>query len=143
MRSGAEVCNSAFSVLYIFIVSFSTSVLFSKRRISVNLVELVKSFQTRIYLQKSASMQPRTNLAKNQPKVRIRVRKNIDRNSRADVNYEPAPDVMTNDLPMIRHPLPAHMVLMVHEKKLQDNVAGEETLVERFDIEPFPDFSAK
>ena len=50
---------------------------------------------------------------------------------------------MTNDLPMIRHPLPAHMVLMVHEKKLQDNVAGEETLVERFDIEPFPDFSAK
>ena len=38
---------SAFSVLHIFIISFSTSVLFSKRRISVNLVDLVKSFPTR------------------------------------------------------------------------------------------------
>ena len=37
---------SVLSVLYIFNISFSTSVLFSKRRISVNLVDLVKSFQT-------------------------------------------------------------------------------------------------
>ena len=37
---------SAFSVLDIFITSFLISVLFSKRRISVNLVDLVKSFQT-------------------------------------------------------------------------------------------------
>ena len=49
-----------FSVLYIFIISFSTSVLFSKRRISVDLVDLVKSFQTSIYLHNSASIQPRT-----------------------------------------------------------------------------------
>ena len=54
---------SVFSVLYIFNISFSTSVLFSKRRISVNrfrfffpkrrisvhLVDLVRSFQTSIY----------------------------------------------------------------------------------------------
>ena len=33
----------SFSVLYIFIISFSTSVLFSKRRINVNLVDLIKS----------------------------------------------------------------------------------------------------
>ena len=40
------------------------SVLFSKRRINVNRVDLVKSFPTSIYLQKSASMQPRTSLPK-------------------------------------------------------------------------------
>ena len=56
---GAKVC-SVFSVLYIFNISFSTSVLFSKRRISVDLVDLVKSFQTNIYLQKLASIQKRT-----------------------------------------------------------------------------------
>ena len=44
---------------------FSTSVLFSKRRINVNrinvnLVDLVKSFPTTVYLQKSASITPRT-----------------------------------------------------------------------------------
>ena len=55
---------SAFSVLHIFIISFSTSVLFSKRRINVNLVDLVKSFPTSFYLQKSASIQPRTSLSK-------------------------------------------------------------------------------
>ena len=55
---------SAFSVLYIFIISCSISVLFSKRRINVNLVDLVKSFPTSIYLQKSASIQPRTSLSK-------------------------------------------------------------------------------
>ena len=37
---------SAFSVLYIFIISFSISVLFSKRRISVDILDFVKSFQT-------------------------------------------------------------------------------------------------
>ena len=52
------------SVLYIFIISFSTSVLFSKRRKNVNLVDLAKSFPTSIYLQKSASIQPRTSLSK-------------------------------------------------------------------------------
>ena len=35
--------------VYIFIISFSTSVLFSKRRINVNLADLVKSFLTRMY----------------------------------------------------------------------------------------------
>ena len=40
----AEVCK--FTKLYIFIISFSNSVLFSKRRISVFFVDLVKSFQT-------------------------------------------------------------------------------------------------
>ena len=35
---------SAFSVLYIFIISFSISVLFSKRRISVSLIDVVKRF---------------------------------------------------------------------------------------------------
>ena len=59
-----QKCVSVFSVLYIFNISFSTSVLFSKRRISVNLVDLVKSFQTSIYLQNSASIQPRTGLSK-------------------------------------------------------------------------------
>ena len=39
---------------------FSISVLFSQRRIRVNLVDLVKSFQTSIYLQNLASIQPRT-----------------------------------------------------------------------------------
>ena len=46
----------------------------------VNLVDLVKSVQKSIYLQNSASVQPRTSLskfAKNYPKVRIKVRKNI------------------------------------------------------------------
>ena len=46
----------------------------------VNLVDLVKSFQTSIYLQNLASIQPRTGLskfAKRQPKVRTKVRKNI------------------------------------------------------------------
>ena len=38
---GAEV--------HIFIISFSTSVLFFKRRISVKLVDLVESFQTFMY----------------------------------------------------------------------------------------------
>ena len=60
-------------------VSFSISVLFSKRRINVNLVDLVKSFQaiqTSIYLQNLASIQPRTGLskfAKNQPKVKEQI----------------------------------------------------------------------
>ena len=40
------------------------SVLFSQRRINVHLVDLVKSFPTSIYLQKSASKQPRTSLSK-------------------------------------------------------------------------------
>ena len=40
MWNGAKVCKSAFSVLYIFTISFSISVLFSKRRISANLVKL-------------------------------------------------------------------------------------------------------
>ena len=45
---------SAFSVLYfwsvyIFITSFSMSVLFSQRRISVDLVDLVKRFRTSIW----------------------------------------------------------------------------------------------
>ena len=42
----------------------------------VNLVDLVKSFQTTIYLQNSASIQPRTSLskfAKTSPKVRKNV----------------------------------------------------------------------
>ena len=46
----------------------------------VNLVDLVKSFPTSIYLQTSASIQPRTGLskfAKKQPKVRKKVRTNI------------------------------------------------------------------
>ena len=47
-----------FLLVYIFIISFSTSVLFSKRRISVNLVDLVKSFQTsvQIFIFQSLSM---------------------------------------------------------------------------------------
>ena len=52
----------------------------------VNLVDLVKSFQTSIYLQNSASTQPRASLskfAKNEQKVRITVRKNIGRGARA------------------------------------------------------------
>ena len=47
---------------------------------ALNLVDLVKSFQASIYLQISASIQPRMSLskfAKCLPKVRIRVRKNI------------------------------------------------------------------
>ena len=55
---------SAFSVLYIFIISFSTSVLFSKRRINVNLVELEKCCRTHLFLQQSASIQSRTDLSK-------------------------------------------------------------------------------
>ena len=46
----------------------------------VNLVDIAKSFPTSIYLRNSASIQPRTSLskfAKNYPKVRIEVRKNI------------------------------------------------------------------
>ena len=46
----------------------------------VHLVDLVKSFQTNIYLQNLALIQPRTGLSKftnNQPKVRKNVRKNI------------------------------------------------------------------
>ena len=54
----SERCKS------IFIISFSTSVLFSRRRINVNLVDLVKSFPPSIYLQKSAWMQPRMSLSK-------------------------------------------------------------------------------
>ena len=50
--------------VYIFIISFSISVLFTQRRINVNLVHLVKSFPTSIDLQKSASIQPRTSLSK-------------------------------------------------------------------------------
>ena len=42
---------------------FSTSVLFSQRRVSVDLVDLVKSFPKSIYLQKSASIQTRTSLS--------------------------------------------------------------------------------
>ena len=45
--------------VYIFIISFSISVLFSQRT-RVNVVDLVKSFETSIYLQKSASIQPIT-----------------------------------------------------------------------------------
>ena len=52
----------------------------------VNLVDLVKNFQTSIYylLANSASIQPRTSFskfAKNYPKVRIKVRKNIGVNT--------------------------------------------------------------
>ena len=46
----------------------------------VHLVDLVMSFQTNIYLQTLASIQPRTRVsefANNQPKVRMKVRKNI------------------------------------------------------------------
>ena len=60
----------------------------------VNLVDLVKSFQTSIYLQKSASIQPRTGLskfAKNWPKVRKTVRTNIGEHRNAPhVYHEPA-----------------------------------------------------
>ena len=47
---------------------------------SVNVVDLVKSFETSIYLQKLASTQPRTSLskfAKNYRNVRKKVRKII------------------------------------------------------------------
>ena len=53
----------------------------------VNLVDLVKGFPTTIYLQRFVSIQPRTSLskfAKNSPKVRIEVRKNI-----GEVSLEP------------------------------------------------------
>ena len=46
----------------------------------VNLVDLVKSIPTSIYLQNAASIQPRTSpvkFAKHYPKVRIKVRKHI------------------------------------------------------------------
>jgi len=64
--SGAEVCIH----FHYFIFD---SVLFSQRRINVNLVDLVKSFPTKdpsfqrvssIYSQKSSSIQPRTSLSK-------------------------------------------------------------------------------
>ena len=57
------------------------AVLFSKRRISVHLVDLVKIFLASIYLQKSASIQPRTSLpkfAKKYQTVRIKARMNVE-----------------------------------------------------------------
>ena len=61
-------------------VHFQFRFIYPKRRISVNLVDLVRSFQTSIYLQNVASMQPRTGLSKlvkNEPEVRKEVRKNL------------------------------------------------------------------
>ena len=54
---GAEVCKSS---LFHFRFRFFSP----KRRIRVNLVDLVKSFQASIYLQISASIQPRMSLSK-------------------------------------------------------------------------------
>ena len=49
--------------VYMFMITFSISVLFSQRT-HVNLVDLAKRFPTCISLQKSASIQPRTSLSK-------------------------------------------------------------------------------
>ena len=54
-----------------------------KRRISVNPVDLVTSFQTGIYLQNLALIHPRTSLsefAKKLPKVRIKARIKVRKN---------------------------------------------------------------
>ena len=78
MRSGAEdACQKRFSWFFYWI---------PKMQKFLNLVDLVKSFPTSIflsiYLQNLASIHPRTSLsrfAKNQPKVRKRVNKKHNR----------------------------------------------------------------
>ena len=53
----------------------------------INLVDLVKSFQTSVYLQKSVLKEPRTGLSKsanNEPNVRNKVRTNIGRTIKPD-----------------------------------------------------------
>ena len=75
---GGKTPPVSFSVLYIFIISFSTSVLFSKRRISVNLVDLVKSFQTSICLQKSALIPPRERTLQSLPKNSQKLKQQLE-----------------------------------------------------------------
>ena len=61
----------------------------------VNLVDLVKSFQTSIYLQKSASIQPRTGFSKfpkKSLKVRMKVRTNIGPAEPGLVPAHPVPE---------------------------------------------------
>ena len=63
----------------------------------VNIVDLVKSFQTSIYFQNLASIQPRTGLskfAKNKPKVRKEVGKNIAPHNRERHDVLRYPEVL-------------------------------------------------
>ena len=92
----------------------------------VNLVDLVKSFPTNIYLQNLASIQKRTSpvkfahLAEKSEKGSIpnlSTKKNTCRGGAVVDSSSAATDVNNRGL--------------------------LDTLVERFDIEPFPDFSAK
>ena len=74
----------------------------------VNLVDLVKSFQTNIYFQNLASIQPRTGLskfAKNKPKVRKEVGKNIAPHNRERHDVLRYPEVLEAAL-RLRAPQP-------------------------------------
>ena len=61
VSSGGRLPAALFMV---FQLDSRGAVLFSERRISVNLVDFAKSFQTSIYFQNLAWIQPRTGLSK-------------------------------------------------------------------------------
>ena len=141
----------------------------------VNLVDLVKSFPTNIFLQNLASIQRRTSpikfahlaeksangsISNLSTKVRAELEGKLS-NLRLAVEIEVPPgDGCGGDRSAVRgQPSQDRLVVleMSAQESLQRTDGGEvgsleqdrwslsaaRTLVERFDIEPFPDFSAK
>ena len=94
----------------------------------VNLVDFEKCCQTHIFLQKSVPIQPKTSniLPKICQKLATTLRV---------VFTAAAPRLVLGELDGRAEPL--------EHGAVEDHDDGPETLVERFDVEPFPDFSPK
>ena len=121
----------------------------------VNLVDLVKSFPTNIFLQNLASIQKRTSpikfahLAEKSENGSVKEPFQL----RVEQKYSPrclsqcdrtTSSSQTSTSPVSgsrRRPLRRHQEGSVRQKARPSSKVS--TLVERFDIEPFPDFSAK
>ena len=99
----------------------------------VNLVDLVKSFPTNIFLQNLASIQKRTS-----PMKFAHLAEESENGSVSNLSTEAA---LAGDWGSLRHgeAAPGHR----HEGEEGRSWRGVPSLVERFDIEPFSDFSAK
>ena len=99
----------------------------------VNLVDLVKGFPTNIYLQNLASIQKRTSP--------VKFAHLAEKSGKGSIS-----NLSTKDRTVAR--ISAEIRDLAGHDEDAGAVGGEghaadPTLVERFDIEPFPDFSAK
>ena len=120
----------------------------------VNLVDLVKSFPTNIYLQNLASIQKRTSRVKFAHFAEKSVKGSISNLSTKvlwrDGGPQPLPAQLRRHLPRAaadeerQLPEDAGAAQRLHGPlRPQPAQGAADGLVERFDIEPFPDFSVK